>query len=608
MPTSPKPNLERQIQLGVGGNRHSWKPKNRGDIHLALQSHEVFLKEWPQSPRPITWLSDLILSEATRLTAKDHALIELLLASAYQDTPALDRTVYTLPIREALHLLGPHSRVATLDGSISRVASVKTISQTSSEAEDLYQKIYRDEETIYFTPGSFARRVIPEKAAYGYIELGAFASFTSHHASLLYRRLLGALGKRRWTFGPDDLNRVEVTLSREELASWAGYAPQDSSKSLHWPSVRRRAVVPALKGLACVRAFSTSYKERDAKTPLKQTCTFTLVLQPPALKYLKTPSTSKKDFPVLGPAHNDAAEFWIKPGTQLRIRQALYHGMRNDPAFSKKRNSELWVDAGAKFEDAYVAWLVALREALQRRPLDLGYESSPWRGDQLLAAIKEQDVNEVFWSFAWRHAMNPLVPPSSVASEGRVARQDAKNRHHASLERRARAQNRPLRRRRVRSGDEIEAARWEQHKILVLSSERRALEDWLASRQRSTVLRPVKAVDGERLRGALKNHHPLANTSQPAMLLINGLAALETSQAARASDLRKTILMWVDEADKVLQGRLTEALTPALQRLEFKEMLSEATPILSAWASGDSESLMKLCGVRLDLSVAQSEA
>jgi hypothetical protein len=380
--------------------RKDFVPQPRGDLSTSLEEKR-FTEVAPESPRPAPLLNKVKISGEDNLTANDVALHELLLSRAYEVETELRKAgkplpeTHTIPVSWVLRYLGPTARRDALNASLRRLAETEI---TFGSKSNLYENVpllvswtstHVESSVIAFLFPLPIRDVMRAKQRYAYLELVPLAQMKSRYSIRLYKRLALEASKHKWS--PVSDNLVTLSGTPAEVAAWAGFQPENGIVTTS--KLRDRVLKFITTDFAALRAFSVSLREVYGTGRGRPVERFEFRL------HLKAPSH-----------HLVSAQF--QPGEH----QKKGVGGMDVPEYQV--NSDIWQKAQSQFGKAvpeiftshyyfFQAWLLALEEAISGDAWSPAYERRNFRGQRLLAAIKNSGPNEAAWQFCCEEAANP---------------------------------------------------------------------------------------------------------------------------------------------------------------------------------------------------------
>ena len=387
--------------------KKDFKPQPRGDIHSAIENKQL-IKVAPESPRPADLLQNVKISSADELTANDTALYELLLSSAYEhDTSNLKSNgklaeTHFISVDLVMPYIGPSSRRDAIKASLRRLAnttisfgSVDTCLYENVQLVTAWLESTKKDDRIKFSFPEPIRNVMSKMPSYAYIELAPLPEMKSRYSIRLYKHLaLEASKADKWT--PDGDNAVYIYGTPDEVASWAGYQPENGKVAMS--KLRERVLKFVETDFANLRTFSVSFKEiygTGRGRPVEK-IEFRLGLK--------------------SPSHH-----MVKMGYEKGEHNFRHVGGVDAPEF--RVNSNIWIKAERTFWNErkfqhrvyYHAWLIALQEALDKDPVSPGYTRREYRGQRLLNAIERLGADEAAFKFCAEEVADPDIAADNWA-------------------------------------------------------------------------------------------------------------------------------------------------------------------------------------------------
>ena len=404
--------------------RKPFQPAPRGATAAALAKGASLAVIAPQSPRPAEMLSGVIIDSGDLdLTSFDLALHELLISRAYESDRSMSSESYDIPLEECLRFLGPDARRDDVHRSVAKMKKI----ELSFAGEDgrsfrgvqmltTWEATLNSETSLGYQFPEPLRKLMRVMPAYGYIELSALGrgGMRSKYSHLLYKHIALEVARHPWRAGED--NRFELSFSPEELADIVGFRPIKGT--IPFGKLQERVVSKVASDFAGVRKFDVHITFDGLAVPKKGR------------------SVQRIEFSVR--VHPDA-HHTVRADTR-RLRAMGYRvGAPDEPRF--RINSVFWLRVPRTFKNlgieqslAHAAWLVALNEALEDKPLTPEYSKRRYRGENLLSAIDADGVEATAWGFFSEESelgrdlvgSGQAVRNRSSAEQARIKRMEAK--------------------------------------------------------------------------------------------------------------------------------------------------------------------------------------
>ncbi|MQY46105.1 hypothetical protein GAO09_08555 [Rhizobiales bacterium RZME27] len=397
--------------------RSLFQPAPRGNTATALAKGAAITVVAPQSPRPAEMLSGVTIDNGdVDLTSLDLALHELLISRAYETDRSMSVESYEIPIDECLRFLGRDARRDTLNRSIAKMKRVELSftgetgrTYTGVPMLTAWEATLNSETSLGFQFAEPLRKLMRVMPSYGYIELAALGrgAMRSKYSHLLYKHLVLEVAKHPWEAGND--NRFEITFTPDELAAVVCFRPINGT--VPFGKLQERVIAKVVDDFAGVRKFDLRITYDGLPAPKKG----------------KTVKEIEFGIRVHPNSHHT-----VRANTQHL--QSIGHrvGAPDEPRF--RVNSVFWLRVPRKFANlgidhflAHAAWLVALTEALDEKPLTPEFSRRRYRGQNLLSAIDVDGVEAAAWGFfAEESELGRDLIGSDLAVRGRKSAEKAR--------------------------------------------------------------------------------------------------------------------------------------------------------------------------------------
>lgn len=392
-------------------------PNPQGSLSKALSRPGQLPKVGPKSPRPVELLGSLTVTGGSDLTAKDAALSELLISSAYEGERSMNSETMSIPMAFILRYLGEETRRDHVRSSLNRLKSTLVSFRVGDEE---YQDVAllngwvrktQSEDSVFFSLPEPIRAVMSDRAHYAYVELAALPTMSSTYSSRIYRRLVAAVSEsgKRWEPGSDNALTIETTP--EEVASWASF-PRLRDGRLHVGKLRERVLAGLAADFAAVQAFSFSmstFVGSGRGRPLER-IVFRLELSAPSQYKTRLVYSADHMRFVGGGDRKDLrvnSSVWMRAQQQFRIsgRRLMSH------------------------RDWFELWLAAVEEMETGIPLTRESEMRVFRGEGLRTKIDLLGADQAAWGFCAEEADVPdIALRKDLTKLGAEAREARKSR------------------------------------------------------------------------------------------------------------------------------------------------------------------------------------
>lgn len=394
----------------------------RGDIGRALADGARLLRHiGPETPRPLDLLT--AVSGDERLTARDHVLWDLLVATAYQrayharrtGAPVVVGTEISVPLRDVVAYLGTAARRADVVASLGALSAMSiTVSGIRGRRFVMPMLAAGDvaDGDVRFALPTSLWTLLATQRRYAYLELDALARMGSRHAVRLYRHLVAHVSGYGLRWSPQCADWT-LEIPAREMALALGL-PEGAPGSRVGEALSR-----CLPDLEAVRAFSVALGEprrRAARgAPVEA---YRLILR------AKEPNA------------------YAAPSLPYDEKRARLDGVRDAPRYRVAEH--VWrkgaVLGGTFFPQLLLdGWLVALDEALSGAAVDGKGAGRRYRGPALLRAIDDVGASRAAFLFCAEEALESdltrLGFPDDLArkSRAKAARAERWTAHLASL-------------------------------------------------------------------------------------------------------------------------------------------------------------------------------
>lgn len=250
--------------------------------------------------RDVRLINGMSIVGEDRLTARDHAIYQLMLAVAREE--GIERDFHRIDTRDVARFLsarqrstkrGADFRLGRLRESVERLTNTTvryrhrnrygaSYAPAALVKAEIHEYPVAGHAILDFTIAEPVRHAVLTSRSYTWLELDAFAGFSSSYAAKLYPHLAlragydGSLGKR-WEIAP------------AELARLAGF-PVDRAGKLHLASFERRCLKPALADITRhVRGFRVTCQRqpRTGRGASGETIVFEIVVRTKPLHHHK---------------------------------------------------------------------------------------------------------------------------------------------------------------------------------------------------------------------------------------------------------------------------------------------------------------------------------
>ncbi|MCJ2057107.1 hypothetical protein MKL09_11130 [Methylobacterium sp. J-048] len=385
--------------------RAAFIPQVRGDLTAALESTEAFLDVAPSVPRSVAWLRDRTLAHAPRLTVRDIALFETLVAMSVVGVETEDtiRAARMCSVRKALTVLSAGGHAAQ---PRELVSALERLFDRKPEPLKLGC-------SFAFHLPAWAVPVQQPGTRYAHVDLAVLARFRRRSSPLLYREILAHIAAERIRYEPG-APPFEMRMPPPLLGDILGMpAP------VHVGQLRLRYLDPAVGEIReHVRSFEivsvADVNQGRAVTEI----VLTIRLRPPErLDTVPTRLISEFDFESMS-LRGDAPAYRVKPATMVRLGSSL-----PSKVMRRKKRGGAHPLLGSEMLQRYDAWLIALHESLTGKALTPGYETGAYRGQRLLDAIERDGSDATFFAFSHAEVADPDLGP--VIAEQHLLRWEA---------------------------------------------------------------------------------------------------------------------------------------------------------------------------------------
>lgn len=235
------------------------------DLSKAMRNETEGYLQQPRAVRPREMIESMRVVGKDKLTARDHALYEGLVARA--QAAGIEESSHTVPVADLLRYLGT-DEIGRLKDSFERLAGT-TVTYSSNDGTrekcgwlHLLTEIHLDhhrrspeKSTVTYTLPATVRQMLAEPSSYAKVELLAYPGFTCRYTPRLYPRLALRAGYSHEVAGFGMPLKWEV--EPKALAEEIGY-PTDPFRFANFERDCLGPVMDDIKGN--VRRFTASYE------------------------------------------------------------------------------------------------------------------------------------------------------------------------------------------------------------------------------------------------------------------------------------------------------------------------------------------------------------